>query len=396
MADTFTSTQTIWFGDRIKGWLKNIVGWIVLVIAAILVIYRNEWRALQTTQSRNEVASQVISIPSDTVDANNEGKIVHTYGDVHTSQTVGDVSFGISPLSGTIALQRVVEMYQRHEKSQTKTRDKVGGSQEQVTTYSYKKDRSDTVIDSSRFAESSEHNNPVEMLYQWLEDRVQEATLWAFTLSDSQIDAMSTSKKFAYTQSMFDTLPAALKGKASIHNDMLYIGNKDKVAVENPAIGDYRISWSVVPVGTVSIIAQQSDKSFRPYQTKAGDSIDSLTNGNVSAEMMIADAQKSNQVLTWMIRIGGIVAIIMGLSMLMSLIRIVASILPFLGRIADASIGLIAVVVWLAIGILTIAIARIAARPVIGISLLVCVAWLIVGLFMIKKKKATDTSSLAS
>lgn len=396
MADTFTSTQTIWFGDRFKGWVKNIVGWIVLVIAAIVVIYRNEWRALQTTQSRNEVASQIISITSDTVDNNNDGKLIHTYGDIHTDQTVSDNTFGISPLSDTIALQRVVEMYQRHEKSKTKTKDKVGGSQEQVTTYSYEKDRSSSIIDSDHFAESTNHSNPVDMLYQSHEDRVQEATLWAFMLSDSQIDAMSTSKKFPYTQSMFDTLPPTIKEKASIHNDMLYIGSKEKVTIEKPTIGDYRISRSIVPVSTVSIIAQQSGKSFRPYQTQAGDSIDSLTDGNVSAEMMIADAQKSNQVMTWMIRIGGIVAIIMGLSMLMSLIRIVASLLPFLGRIADASIGLIAVVVWLAIGILTIAIARIAARPLIGVSLLVCVAWLIVGFFMMKKKKVTNISSPSS
>lgn len=114
-------------------------------------------------------------------------------------------------------------MYQRQEKSETKTKEKIGGSQEQITTYSYYKGRSDTVIDSSTFAESSTHPNPAIMLYQNYEDRVSEASLGAFELSEHQIKSMNKEQKFAYTETMLSTLTGSLLDRASIHDGILYL-----------------------------------------------------------------------------------------------------------------------------------------------------------------------------
>ncbi len=121
-------------------------------------------------------------------------------------------------------------------------------------------------------------------------------------------------------------------------------------------------------------MAEQSNNTFVAFQTEAGDQIDTLVDGKVSKNAMIASAQESNKMLTRGIRIGGIFAIIMGFYMIFSIIVTISSVIPMLGWIADAGVGIVVGLMGLAVGILTIAIAWFRFRPVAAIIMLVIVA----------------------
>ncbi|MBP7885079.1 hypothetical protein KAZ93_02850 [Patescibacteria group bacterium] len=121
-------------------------------------------------------------------------------------------------------------------------------------------------------------------------------------------------------------------------------------------------------------MAEQNNNTFVAFQTEAGDQIDTLVDGKVSKNAMIASAQESNKMLTRGIRIGGIFAIIMGFYMIFSIIVTISSVIPMLGWIADAGVGIVVGLMGLAVGILTIAIAWFRFRPVAAIIMLVIVA----------------------
>ncbi len=212
------------------------------------------------------------------------------------------------------------------------------------------------------------------MRYESTEDRVASATLGAFTLSPTQIASIHRSIAYPYTSEMLTKASSDLQYRGVVNDGTLYLGRVEKASLDTPTIGDTRITWSLVPVGPVSLMAEQSNNTFVAFQTAAGDQIDTLIDGIVSKEAMITSAQESNKMLTRGIRIGGIFAIIMGFYMIFSIIVTISSVIPMLGWIADAGVGIVVGLMGLAIGILTIAIAWFRFRPIAAIIMLIIVA----------------------
>jgi len=120
---------------------------------------------------------------------------------------------------------------------------------------------------------------------------------------------MNREEEFSYQQDYLPLL-STYKDVALLSNNKLYINPQKKPNPSSPEVGDMRITWFVVPVDEVSIIAQQSSNSFRAYQAKAGDSISMISRGNVSPDQMILEAQKANNVKTRFLRLLGIVLMI--------------------------------------------------------------------------------------
>jgi hypothetical protein len=170
----------------------------------------------------------------------------------------------------------------------------------------------------------------------------------------------------AFTQGALDALPGALKRKARLQGAGLYVGGDPS----SPAVGDVRISFSKVPPADVSVIAQQVGASLGPYQTKAGDRLEMLEAGVVTADVMFKGAEQANTVLTWVLRLVGFLVMLFGLLMLLRPIRVVADVVPFLGTLVGMGLGLVAFAVAAPLTLLTIAVAWIAQRPVLGIGLI--------------------------
>ena len=158
--------------------------------------------------------------------------------------------------------------------------------------------------------------------------------------------------------------------------------------VGTPQIGDLRVTFSIVPPGDVSLIAQQAGNSFVPYAADAGEKIEMLTPGVKSAAEMYAQAQAENRFWTWILRLAGFLAMAIGLALTASPIRTVANILPFIGDVVGGIAGFVAFAVALPLSLITISIAWVYYRPIVGVPILIVGLAGIVGAFVLKAKKA--------
>ncbi len=368
--DSFTEvTNESWFG-RIGGAIKGVLVGLVLVAVAFGLLFWNEGRSVKRYKTLQEGSGAVVSVKSDKVDSGNEGKLIHVTGKADTDGTLADSVFGVS--ANALKLKRVVEMYQWKESSKSESKKKVGGGKKTVTTYTYSKDWSERAISSGSFKKPDGHQNPGSMPYESTETIAEDVTFGAFKLSSSLVSKINNFEALSVGQDM--PLPEPLKDTVKPNNGGFYIG----ASPASPQVGDVRVKFEIVKPGDVSIVSRQMGDTFEPYQTKAGGTIELLEIGVFSADTMFKSAQKSNRVLTWILRFVGFLLMFIGLNMIFKPLSVIADVVPFIGSIVGVGTGIIAFLISLVFSLLTIAIAWIFYRPVLGVSLLVVVVVLIV------------------
>jgi hypothetical protein len=368
-ADNFTEvTSESWF-SRIGGAIKGILAGLVLFVVAFPLLFWNEGRAVKRYKTLKEGAGAVVSVAVDNVDAANAGKLIHVTGKAVTDATLADPVFGVS--AKALKLKRVAQMYQWKESSESKTDKKLGGGTETVKTYTYGKAWSDKVIKSADFKEPTGHQNPDAMPYESMQQVAQPVTLGAFTLSQSLVGMTDNFEPLPMGSNTM--LPESLNGKAKLNGTGFYLGADPA----SPQVGDVRISFQIAPPAEVSVIAKQTEKTFAPYSTKAGGTIELLQTGAHTAEAMIQTAQEGNRTLTWILRLVGFVLMLIGLNLMFKLLSVLGDVVPFLGGIVGAGTGIIAFLVAAILSLVTIAIAWVVFRPLLGIILIVVAAGLV-------------------
>jgi hypothetical protein len=366
MNDTFTvTTRTSWF-TRLKNSVIGVLVGLLLVAGMVVLLFWNEGRAVQTARSLTEGAGVVISVPPDPIDPANEGKLVHVTGEVTTWHKPSDPSFGI--VAEGVRLERRAEMFQWKESSESKTEDKLGGGQETVTTYTYAKVWDDEPIDSSRFKQPGGHENP-PMEIRSQDFPVPDAEVGAFGLSQRVISMIGGEQSFVISPDQTAAVDAAYSGnkRVTVSDGRIYLGFNST----SPAIGDYRISYRLAPLGPISVIGKQAGSGFDSFQTQAGDALLMVDTGTVPAEEMFADAQTANTVVTWIIRVVGLIFLWVGFALIMAPLSVVAAVIPVLGRLVGMGTGLIALLLAVLVGAATIAIAWFWYRPLLAAAIIV-------------------------
>lgn len=355
------TSSSSWFSRLGKAFGGIIVGLVLLVIGVGLLIW-NEGRAVKTYNTLKEGEGLVIDVSADAVNAANEGKLVHLTADATTEETLADEDFGIS--ANAIRLRRDVEMYQWKENESSETRKKLGGGEETVTTYSYSKEWSGMLNNSSNFQQPADHENPGEFPFDSATWDAQTVPVGAFFLSPDLISQLSD-----FTELPVREIPegAAWPENAKPDKGGIYLGANPA----QPKIGDARIKFSVVKPGPVSLVAAQAGDSFAEYRTKAGGTIVMITAGEVSAQQMFEDAISQNTLVTWLVRLGGFILLWIGFALLFAPLSVLADVIPLLGSLVGAATGLIAFLLALAVALTVIAIAWVFFRPLLGITLLV-------------------------
>ena len=98
--------------SRLGGSFKGIITGGALFLAGIPLLFWNEGRAVKNAKALEEGESVCLTVPTiDTVDAQNEGKLIHATGNAVTQAMLTDDMFpGISLKA--IKLARTVEYYQ--------------------------------------------------------------------------------------------------------------------------------------------------------------------------------------------------------------------------------------------------------------------------------------------
>ncbi len=376
-------THESWFG-RLGNAFKGILVGLILFVISFPLLFWNEGRALKQYKTLEEGSGTVVSVSAESVSPANEGRLIHVTGIADTGETLTDATFGIS--AQALKLKRVADMYQWEEKVQSQTKKQLGGGTETVKIYTYSKTWSERPVDSSMFKDPSGHQNPGAFPYETAVVTADKVTLGAFALSPPLVGKIDNFEALPLAS---DTpLPEPFKGSVTLADDGFYRGSNPAA----PQVGDVRVRFMVANPAEVSVIARQTGHTFEPYATKAGGTIELLQMGNHSADAMIRQAQESNAMLAWILRLVGFLLMLGGLNLIFKPLSVFVDVLPILGTIVGVGTGFVSFLVSAILTLVTIAVAWIFYRPLLGIAL-IAVAVVIIMAIKGKFKKAQPAGS---
>jgi len=269
-----------------------------------------------------------------------------------------DPLFGASA-DGLLRLARNVETYQWKQNTSTQTQQSLGGTKTTETTYSYERVWSDQAINSAEFKHPDGHENRQPTLQSANFDG-SGVTIGAYQVDPSLLAKVSSFTAFHPEGA---TPPAEYRAEA----DGFYRGQSP----EQPAIGDSKVSFTAIPAQTISVAAALSSGTLTAYRTANGYTIALAEPGMVPAAALFQDAMQNASRLTWILRGVGFMMLFIGLICLTSPLTTLFAIVPFLESMAGAGAFLVALTLAIPITLITIAIAWIAHRPLLGGALLV-------------------------
>jgi Transmembrane protein 43 len=385
LTDTFTeTTHQSWLGRLGRSVVGVLIGF-GLIVAAVILVFWNEGRAVQTARSLTEGEGLVIDADPAKVDPGNAGKLVHISGELETKLPLTDPEFGIS--TPAARLVRTVEVYQWKEESRTETKKNLGGSEDKVTTYTYTQVWSEPRIDSGRFHDPGGHENP-QQRYRRLDVVARDATLGAFRPGETVLRRLAADDEYRIDPATAGTLRDRF-GIATVADGRIFIGAEPN----RPRLGDTRVSYRIARVGPVSLIGRQNGTDFAEFPTRAGDRLLMANAGMVSANDMFKAAEAENRLLTWILRGVGAVMMLIGFSLIGQPLAVVGSVVPFIGDVFGAGIGLIALVMTALVFPIVVAVAWFWYRPLVSIAVL-AVGFGIVFLLKMRASKRVAAKSM--
>lgn len=390
------------FGSACTG---AAIGFLCIVGATIL-LWTNEGDSVHAQQSLLE-ARKALELP----ESDRHG-LVHISGPIITHPVkLRDTEFMVVPPVPAMSLTRSVEVFLWQERTETHRRqvsDGEGGHVDEVrTTQHYDTIWAGKAINSDSFAHPEGHTNPSwEATLDEIEKRtnlpfrggrfIAKATLRGepgaeapggvpLELSAALRAKAETSQPA--TAAMMQESDAHLKRDP--HRDGYVKGshayNAKECLAAAPRVGCARVSWKWAPAPTASVIAQadhadEQGPNLRPWPTKAGPGyeVELLQLGRRDATTMLDAAAGAATLGTWLKRGVGLLLACLGWSLLFGpatlLVSWVPLVGPALGGLAGCLLTTVAVGVGLAHALTTVAVAWLAHRPGLAVSLLAAAA----------------------
>ena len=358
--DSVTETTVQGWGSRLLGSLIGALVGFALFLGSFFLLYWNEGRAVDAIRALDDGAGTVAEAPADRVDPALQGRLVHVSGALAAGGAVRDPTFQVGQ-DGLARLHRKVEMYQWKEHSETATHKNLGGSETKETTYKYEKVWSEAAIDSGAFKRKDGHLNPSMTVHSQTFDAP------TVKLGTYRLDPKVVAKVSFFTPLAPDAGSGALPRDYRRDGELLYRG----ASVETPAIGDLRVSFTAVVLQPVSVVAAQSGDMLAPFTGRNDHVINLVDAGSVPAAAMFREAKHEEAIATWILRAVGFVLMLIGLWLTSGPLSTLLGVLPLLEDIAEAGAFVIALLLAVPLTLLTIAIAWIVHRPVVGVALLV-------------------------
>ena len=117
---------------------------------------------------------------------------------------------------------------------------------------------------------------------------------------------------------------------------------------------------------TITVLAQQSGDGFAVFTTNNGYEVLLAALGNHSAAELIARQSQFEFLLTWLLRCVGTLLMFFGFAIFLAPLSTMAALVPILGPIVRGGVNLVSLVIALPLGILVIALAWLAYRPLVA------------------------------
>ena len=404
----FTETRTTGYGSRLGNSCMGIPMGIILFLVATALLWWNEGRAVHRAQDIKQVAKTAQSI-GDISNANTslDGQLIHTTGTASTEDILSDDLFGIK--TNALAIVRSAEYYQWKENEKHETKDKLGGKQEEIITYTYERDWTADPINSSRFKDP-DYQNVNNVIWEIEDMRViaSNVSFGTYILPELFISDIVSKQSDNVSPLMISADNPALKQlnenvmkalgdnvrpeAAQVKDSLAYVhvfGNQVYIGFNpsTPSIGDIRLTFEqLAPSCNISLIAVPTNGTFTTFQAKHDANEYELRVGTWTLDQMIKQANDENATLTWILRILGVIIVIAALKMIFGILVTILKLVPFLASIMNLGVSLVCGVLGFVWSLIVIAIAWIFYRPLLGIALLVIAAGLVYWL-VIKGKK---------
>lgn len=433
----YTTTTTTGYGSRVKNACGGIFGGIALFLAGTVLLWWNEGDAVANAKLLEEVSENAVDMENiSKINHDFNGKLVHATGDAKTNDILREPTFGFEV--NAINLKRTVEYYQWTEEKHEEKRDKLGGGEETVTTYTYEKRWVSKHVNSSSFADP-EYKNIFNGTLANLDEKelyAKNVTFGAYKLPEFIVHSISGAEAAPITISddmlkeLDDQVARAVSNYGGnyrsnsvisqtqttakqevVKNDTttndstkafvsvetqnkyqaryihqgegeIYIGSSPS----SPQVGDVRVTFTVVKPHMISLIAKVKGDTFQKYVGKNKKEFTRVENGDVSKEEMFAHQESENNILMWALRIIGIIMIFLGLKGVFGFVVTLAKIIPFVSNILNFGVNIVCGIFAFVWSILIIAIAWLFYRPLIAIPLLLIIIGAIV-FFAIRGKK---------
>jgi len=396
----YQETTTTSYGQRLSGSFKGIASGFVMFIIGTVLLFWNEGRFVKTQKALQEAESVLVKVSDvSTVDPSLNGKLIHASAFADTKDVLTDGLFGVSETA--ISISRSVEYYQYMEKTHSTTKDKIGGGQETITTYTYEPKWSSFPVNSNDFKDPDyKTSNFVLADVKDQTERAKNVSFGGYNLPSFIISSISGSipasanlneEELKQWEKVIDDRRAALRmepradltQQVHVSGNVVYFGNSTGA----PSIGDVRVTLTKIMPANISIIAKVNGSTFEQFVASNGETVSRVSMGTVSSENMFAAAHSSNSTWTWILRIIGVFLVIGGLKSMFGIVAAIFKVLPFLGNIIGAGVGLVCTIVGGAWALIIIAIAWLFYRPLIGIAFL---AIAIAGIwFLMQRGKAS-------
>lgn len=286
-----------------------------------------------------------------------------------------------------LKLRRVVEVYQWQEDSRTKKRTNVGGSETMETIYEYRKVWSEDLIDSSAFYKSSEHVNPTSKPIESQEFVADTIQLGSYRLSRAFIDKLKFYEDYNLTRDHFGQLDPRLQSRFQLSGNAFFAGDPAE-----PRIGDIKVRFQIIEPQRLSAVGVLENGYLDAFMTDRGE-ISLLEQGQASAEMMFKNAERHNALMTWLLRLVGFLVMWIGLLLVTAPLKVFADFIPFMGALVGGGLAAIAALIAFTLSFVTMALAWIFFRPLIGGALLIVALGSAAAVAKAAKRKATTAKA---
>lgn len=349
--------------------LGAIVFGVILFIACTFFLFQNEGRAVKRARALEEIVNAVeVDSNNTSIDDNTMILVAET---AIGNDKLFDEEFGVFAPTASIRLNKDVEMYQWDEDSDTDDGE---------TTYSYNRVWSSSHINSNNFNSTSGHENPSVMAYNSDSYVASKVSLGDYYVGSLFINKMKGSEDLSNLN------PSSIDENMSVISNMIFISADGRSTLSSPKIGDYKVSYTYVPSSSYTMLGAKSGTEIIAYETENGD-LAEVSSGVLNKEELKKEKDDANKMLTYGLRIGLTVGIIIANMLTISPVTNILGHIPLAGNLFNKGLGLVGSILGIAWSLLVIAAGWFAYRPIVSIILFGIIIALIVLLIFSKRKK---------
>ncbi|MEJ2747904.1 MAG: TMEM43 family protein [Anaerolineae bacterium] len=283
----------------------------LVLLGSVVLLWTNEGRV-----NLANVAVKSKPVNANEINPANEGEFVSVTGRLDTAVPMTNDLY--LRRAEFVQVKRWVEMYAWVEKEE---------SDDDGKTYNYEMAWTNDPQSAEEFYYPEGHENPPLPVYDETFTAVS-ATLGVFQIDTQQMD-------LPRPESLALGYHNVLEGPYRVGEKYLFEG---KGSLENPQLGDVRVSFTAVPAGiTATAFGVQTGSGFAPYDYRGRASLYRVLAGSQSEAIKQLDTEY--KIMLWGFRALGFFLMWLGLGLVVSPLTALLRFVPVLGNLGRKAIG---------------------------------------------------------